>query len=388
MQTNTALQFVQTGPQYCQLLWANSKTNQLANIFLRDNCPCCLHANGQKLLETADLSLSVAPAEYAIDNERQILRLVWATDGHTSEYPFAWLLQHGATAETPREGRLLGRPENAITLWDAELNNLLPGGKYPKVAAGGSALAQWLGNTVQYGFSLLDDVPVQPGTVVQVAELFGYIRQTNYGRLFDVKSVVNPNNLAYTGLAISPHTDNPYRQPVPTLQLLHCLSSSAQGGDSILVDGFKVAADLAELHPHYYYLLHTTPVTFSFRDNNNWLLRTTTIIELDTWGNVVAVNFNNRSIQPFRLDAHDMVVFYDAYLTFARMLAHEKYQVRFTLRCGQLYMVNNRRVLHARTAFTNAGGERWLQGTYADIDGLLSTWRVLDGDSFRGYTFI
>ena len=41
-------------------------------------------------------------------------------------------------------------------------------------------------------------------------------------------------------LPIAPHTDNPYRDPVPTVQLLHCLAA-ADGGDSGLVDGFAAA---------------------------------------------------------------------------------------------------------------------------------------------------
>jgi gamma-butyrobetaine dioxygenase len=43
---------------------------------------------------------------------------------------------------------------------------------------------------------------------------------------------------------ILPHTDNPYRDPVPTVQLLHCLRTSEDGGDTGLVDGFAAAAAL------------------------------------------------------------------------------------------------------------------------------------------------
>ncbi|MEZ5593155.1 MAG: hypothetical protein R3F53_21585 [Gammaproteobacteria bacterium] len=31
---------------------------------------------------------------------------------------------------------------------------------------------------------------------------------------------------------------NPYRDPTPGLQLLHCLANDAEGGDSVVVDGF------------------------------------------------------------------------------------------------------------------------------------------------------
>ena len=39
--------------------------------------------------------------------------------------------------------------------------------------------------------------------------------------------------LATTGdLELTPHTDNPYRDPVPTVQLLHCLRNAVEGGDA------------------------------------------------------------------------------------------------------------------------------------------------------------
>jgi gamma-butyrobetaine dioxygenase len=81
-----------------------------------------------------------------------------------------------------------------------------------------------------------------------VAASFGYVRETNYGRLFDVRVEPEPGNLAFTSREIRPHTDNPYRDPVPTVQLLHCLRAAVKGdgaddgGDTGLVDGFAAAA--------------------------------------------------------------------------------------------------------------------------------------------------
>lgn len=65
---------------------------------------------------------------------------------------------------------------------------------------------------------------------MRVVALFGYVRETNYGRHFEVRTTVNPTNLAYTGLGLQAHTDNPYRDPVPSIQVLYCLESSAAGG--------------------------------------------------------------------------------------------------------------------------------------------------------------
>ena len=47
---------------------------------------------------------------------------------------------------------------------------------------------------------------------------FGYVRETNYAMVFEVRVEADPTNLAYTGLGLQAHTDNPYRDPAPTLQ--------------------------------------------------------------------------------------------------------------------------------------------------------------------------
>ncbi len=80
--------------------------------------------------------------------------------------------------------------------------------------------------------------------VAEVGDRLGFVRTTNYGKLFDVISVPDPNNLANTALGLGVHSDNPYRDPTPGVQLLHCLVSDAPGGDSLLVDGFAAAEQL------------------------------------------------------------------------------------------------------------------------------------------------
>ena len=95
-------------------------------------------------------------------------------------------------------------------------------------------------------FLFLKMCQLTEGQVLKVISELGYTRETNYGALFEVRTEVNPNNLAYTNMGLGSHTDNPYRDPVPTVQLLHCLESSTEGGDSVLVDGFKAATILRQ----------------------------------------------------------------------------------------------------------------------------------------------
>ena len=49
----------------------------------------------------------------------------------------------------------------------------------------------------------------------------------------------------------------------------------------------------------------------------------------------------------------------------------------FKLSPGESFIVDNTRVLHARKGYSGAGS-RWLQGCYADKDGLLSTLAAIE----------
>ena len=67
-----------------------------------------------------------------------------------------------------------------------------------------------------------------------------------------------------------------------------------------------------------------------------------------------------------------MEAYYDAYRKFAEIVEMPEMQVSFNLSPGDLFIVENNRVLHARNAFSGSG-TRWLEGCYADLDGLYST---------------
>lgn len=331
---------------------------RLHALWLRDNCPCseCRHASGQRLLDTRSLpdDLSIVAVEGCT---------VSFSDGHVSRFDLDWLRANAGEA-----------PARARRLWGAEIQHDLPVARYDDVASGGAALRDWLAAVDELGFAILTGGSTEPGTVTRVAELFGFVRETNYGRLFDVKTVVNPTNLAYTGLGLGAHTDNPYREPTPTLQLLHCLASSADGGENTLVDAFRVAADLPR---DDFELLSRTPIRFRYADAEAELEAETPVISLDARGQIQAVHYNTRSAQAFRLPEGAVGRYYEAYQRFGRMLEEPAYRIQFKLGAGDLFIVDNLRVLHGRTGYAATGGERHLQGCYADRDGLRSRLAVL-----------
>ncbi|HEV7132209.1 MAG TPA: TauD/TfdA family dioxygenase [Gaiellaceae bacterium] len=346
---------------------------QLHPLWLRDNCPCpeCRHESGQRLLDTRAIPDDLAIASHVVTRPRHmgshgtsgdVVEIIFS-DGHASRFDLGWLAANtGPGGPRPRR------------LWDASIQDSLPLAYHDDVAAGGAALGDWLRYVDELGFAILGRCPTEPGTVTRVAELFGFVRETNYGRLFDVKTVVNPTNLAYTGLGLGAHSDNPYRDPTPTLQLLHCLASSADGGENTLVDAFRVVEDLPRDDVE---LLATRPVRFRYTDAETDLETETTVISLDARGDVQAVRYNTRSAQPFRLPTGDVRRFYAAYQRFGRLLEEPRYRIQFKLDAGGLFIVDNLRVLHGRTGYSSSGGERHLQGCYADRDGLRSTLAVL-----------
>jgi len=351
----------------------------LPALWLRDNCGCvdCRDPrNGQKLFQITDLpdGLAVASESPSRTDGAPGWEVVWQPDGHVSRYTEAWIASALAD-EHPASGDQ--RIEDAKTLWRAsDVSDALPSASWADYQQDPAARLHLLEAVSHLGFAILRDVPVRDGQVTEVAETFGYVRDTNYGRIFEVRVEENPNNLAFTGERITPHTDNPYRDPVPTLQLLHCLANSTEGGDSGLVDGFEAAATLRETDPVAFDVLTRTPVPFAFADSTTELSAHRPLIGTDPRGRIREIRFNNRSIGTLRLPGSQIEAFYAAYRTFADLLCRPGLQLDFRLAPGDCLIFDNTRLLHARTAFLSSGG-RHLQGCYADLDGLFSTIAVL-----------
>ncbi|WP_037902330.1 TauD/TfdA family dioxygenase [Streptomyces sp. NRRL S-350] len=348
---------------------------ELPPYWLRDNCPCagCRDPrNGQKLFQVHDLPEDLAVA--ASTETDGHLEVLWS-DGHRSRYPAQWL-----TAADEGDGRT----EDGKRLWVAgDFARGIPEAQWEAYLTDPAERAAVLGAVRRSGFAVLRGVPAVERQVLRVAESFGYVRVTNYGELFDVRVEPDPNNLAFTSAEIAPHTDNPYRDPVPTLQLLHCLENSATGGDSGLVDGFRAAAALREESPADFATLTRTPVPFVFRDRRTELRADRPLIDVDPRGRIREVRFNNRSIGTLRggvrggADHPDgPEAFYAAYRRFAAITLRPELRLAFRLDRGDCLVLDNTRLLHARTAFAQ-DGRRHLQGCYADLDSLSSTLAVL-----------
>src|ERR1700761_707817 len=347
-------------------------------VWLRDNCPCpdCrVPGSGQKLFQITDLPEDLVVT--AVEEDAATVTVTFEPDGHRSRFDRDWLAGHGLAGLAADV-----RTEDGKRLWSGP-GAPLPTGDWERYRADPSHRARMLDAVLTGGFALLRGVPVQAGMVAMVAGTFGYVRETNYGRVFDVRVESTPGNLASTGLALSPHTDNPYRDPVPTVQLLHCHLSAADGGDTVLVDGFAAAAQLRAEDPDSFGVLTRTPVPFGYHDRGTDLRACQPLIELSADGRIRGIRFNNRNPQALRRPPAEVAAFYAAYRRWAQRLARPEQARTLRLSPGDCLIFDNTRVLHGRTGFTSTG-DRLLQGCYADLDGLASTLTVLVGATLGG----
>jgi len=228
-----------------------------------------------------------------------------------------------------------------------------------------------------HGYAILHHVPTTHGAVLEVARRFGFPRDTNFGLMFDVRSVPAASDLAYTALKLDPHTDNPYRMPVPGIQLLHCLVNETPGGLSTLVDGLAVAQAIQAESPAAFASLASTRVRFRYEDATTDLVSAAPLIECDGAGRFIAINYSPRLDFVPLLPPDDLAVFFSARRRLDRMLRSPEFERRFRLADGELMMFDNRRLLHGRTAFDPQDGLRHLQGCYIDLDAPRSRARVL-----------
>lgn len=241
-------------------------------------------------------------------------------------------------------------------------------------------LREALRKFLTYGFVIVHDSPVRDLAVIEVAERFGKVRDTNFGRHFEVYARPNPedaNDLAYTALRLDPHTDNPYRDPVPGIQLLHCLVNESSGGLSTLADSIAVTDELSRAHPEGFRLLCEVPIRYRFWDRDAELVKRHPMISVSAHGKVTGIHYSPK-LDFLPLLPHDQVLAYhEARQLLSKLLVDDRFEYRFTLQSGEAMMFDNNRVLHGRTSFDPGVGMRHLQGCYIDRDQPKSTYRVL-----------
>jgi gamma-butyrobetaine dioxygenase len=356
-------------PAELRLVAADGSERVIHPLWLRERCRDAASMDlktQQRLQDPSDFDLDLHLV--ALSQPSAGVFRIKFSDGHEASFSASDLLSEAALAPNSHDC-----PQ--LQLWDGKLAPL-PRVRWRAEASDAELLA-CLEAFLRLGFVIFEGVPSTPGMVLKVGAQFGFVRETNFGALFDVRSTPEATDLAYTSVSLDPHTDNPYRAPVPGIQLLHCLVNETRGGLSTLVDGFAVAQALREREPQAFAVLSRTPVRFKYIDAQTELTASAPPIELDVTGALKAIHFSPRLdfVPLFARDTLD--AYYRARQAFDHDLRSADYEIRFLLKDGDLVMFDNCRLLHGRTGFDVADGLRHLQGCYIDIDGPRSLYRVL-----------
>jgi gamma-butyrobetaine dioxygenase len=342
-------------------------------MWLRDNASTNRDAvSGQRLVDVTDLPS--APKIRSARLKANVIEVRWEDQAVSSEFDLSWLND----AARPADER---RPELCIHRWPngAELDAASEFGwlDFAALANDSTEKLSWLTRLGQAGMAFIRGVPTTDEGILEAVRHVGRVCETNYGLVFDVRSVPQPQNLAYSDLGLGLHTDNPYREPVPGFQALHALMVSPDGGESLFADGFALAEHLRSSQPDDFARLSSTAVPFRYRSKDADLYAERPLIQLRCDGQVSAVHYNNRSIAPLAAADLRTEAFYAAYRRFAELLKQSSFQMRYRLKAGELVLFDNQRILHGRTAFTSARHPRHLRGCYLTRDSVYSETALL-----------
>lgn len=365
-----AIQSVTQEEHLLTVQWDNDSESSYHYIWLRDNCPTAFHPQtGERSFDLLSVSVDIHPTSVAVNEG--VLTIDWSEGDHRSEYDPAWLYLNSYSEQDDN------RHNTSYQSWDCSFANKIPVGHHNEVMNSEEALYQWMSNLDRYGLAIIDGMPDSESAVVDTAQRIDYLRQTNFGVTFDVVSVDDPINLAYTSISLPLHTDLANQETPPGYQFLHCLANESEGGESTFVDGLKVAEELRSQCPDHFQLLVDHAIPFRFHDDNHDIRQHHPVINLDNFGNIIEIKYNAHLADIFDLPADVMREYYLAYRNLMARFKDERFKIEIKLKAGEMVVFDNRRVLHGRNQFETSSGRRHLRGCYVDRSEFKSRLRVL-----------
>ncbi|KAF1830340.1 gamma-butyrobetaine dioxygenase [Decorospora gaudefroyi] len=373
-------------------------------VFLRDSCTCprCMDPDSKnKLFQTCDIPEDLeGSCKTVVDEEKGLsVELEWKTDvkgygpDHRTRHSVDWLRRAFNTEVGIRSSV---RHDDRV-FWDK--NKIEKNNKwldYDAYMSQDETLFDALTHLNRYGLLFIRNVPESEESVVSLASRIGTLKDTFYGRTWDVRSKPKAENIAYTPDYLGLHMDLLYTSNPPHLQFLHSLRSRTPGGESFFSDSFAAAHQLQRQSPSHFRTLCTFPVTYHYHHPNFHYHFTRPVIDLFPYPKyseptnlaIRRINWSPPFQAPFeaRIGSSNSTAlrsFVAASHAYEKLLSAEENLHEYRLNEGECVIFDNRRVLHARRAFDATKGERWLKGAYVDDDVFFSKLRVLQ-EKFEG----
>ena len=346
--------------------FANNSEDIFPNLWLRDHAKdesnWDVRSNQRKTF-TARLNPNIKIKNANISNEGEYIDIIWSDASNNIQYSSEFLYKNSAN---------YSHDKNQIKIWenkeikdDIFLN-------YKNITSD-QGFKNLLAKLYSFGFVVITDCKKDMSSVEFLAKKIGYVRNSIFGGLWSFESNADMADSAYTNEELRPHTDSTYSNDAPGLQLLLCCEYDAKGGDSIMVDGLKIAETIKVKNKDLYEVLTKIEVPGNYIGDGVILEAKRPIIKLDDKNQIDQISFNNYDRAPFRLNLELTKIFYEAISLFDNLANLKQYQWRHILKPGELLIFNNWRVLHGRGSFN---GRRKIKGCYINKEDFDSSCKV------------
>jgi len=344
----------------------NEREEIYPNIWLRDHARdeenWDKRSNQRKTFTaTLDFKLKIKSAEI-LDNGKSI-KIIWPDLEKPVTYSYEFLFNNSLNNKSKIDSLKLWKENDLDDQIYIDFETVQSNEGYKK----------FLKNLYQYGFSVVQNCKTEMSSVENIVNKIGYVRNSIFGGLWSFESNEDKADSAYTQEELRPHTDATYSNDAPGLQLLLCCEYKAKGGDSIMVDGFKIAEMIKKDNKELFDILSTINVKGSYIGDGVFLEAERPIFNLNSKKELFQVSFNNYDRAPFRFEKDLTIKFYEAIRTFDLMANSKEYQWRHILKPGELLIFNNWRVLHGRGSFD---GTRKISGCYINKEDFDSSCRM------------
>jgi len=338
--------------------------------WLRDNCQC----HDCRILQTDERrwqpwTEDAAPVPAAVDVVDGALQIGWA-NGHRSSF---------GAAEWEKIRRTASRGRWTARLWGAgyEIERF----DHQQCIADQVTRRQMFEALRRDGSVVVTGSPTEPGTVIGLLQSIGLtLRDSSLGLIFDVKLDPAGYNVAFTAEEVPPHNDNAQYTHPPSGQVLAMLVNEAQGGNSVVVDGWSVLDQLDREHPEAIDVLSRVEVGFRQYSTEADAFTRAPLAVRDRAGRFIHLRFSNQLMQPLAFDDAELADWYRAYRLLGAAVNDPANQVSFRLSAGDTLFVNGYRVLHARSAY-QPDGLRHLQDVYFDMDDVFGHLARMSGEA-------
>ena len=353
--------------------WQDGHISRFHAVWLRNACQCAAcgsWTNAMRTLRLVDIPDDITIREVRIGDG--VIEITFSHDGHRTILAAEWLRLHGPSPDE-RDGRSW-RP----ILWDKGLGNALPEADFEACRNSHNARLAMLETLRDYGFVLVRNASSEPENTRLIAELAGPLRVTNYGGIYDFVYRTDPLVYGDLNQELEPHTDEPYRQTPPSVTLFHFVKAAAHGGETLLVDGFRVASALRESSREAFDILARTPVTFCRelgKQGRHFRMRTP-VFSLDDDGDITAIRYLHRAMEPADIAETEIVPFYRALRRLQEQVFDPDHRIIIPMKAGDAVFFNNQRVLHGRTGFAK-GSDRHMRSCHVELDEFNSLLRTL-----------